>query len=111
MKTKRKTKRPKNPNNPWIEELGLDPDLYDAAGNPIEWIDEKTGALMGGDPIGFAMADESVQVIGDPSKMMRGKKPKYRAMRLEDIEDDCPVCQANRERILAGDPPMAYVYE
>jgi hypothetical protein len=54
---------------------------------------------------------EDVQVIGSPFKAMFGGKPTYRAMTLDDIEDDCPLCQANRARILAGDPPMAYVYD
>lgn len=54
---------------------------------------------------------DAVQVIGDPQKAMSGTKPVYRALTLDDIEDDCPVCQANRQRILAGDPPMAWAYD
>jgi hypothetical protein len=107
MKSKKRTNKSKAPA---IADFGLNPDLYDALGDPLEWIDPESGPLIGGDPSAFAGSDV-VQVIGDPKKMMRGKKPKYRAMTLDDIEDDCPACQALRESILAGEAPMAYVYE
>lgn len=60
---------------------------------------------------GLNIDDEMIQFIGDPTKMMEGVEPKLRAMTLDDIDDDCPACRANRKRILAGDPPMAYVFE
>jgi len=111
-KNKRRSKRPVNPNNSLIDELGLNPDYYDANGDPIDWIDEESGALMGGDPAAFAAVDsDAVQVIGNPLKAMFGGKPVYRELTLDDIEDDCPVCRQNRDRILAGDAPMVYVYE
>ncbi len=93
-----------------IAELGLNPDLYDATGMPIEWIAPASGAVMGGDPLGMAMAD-GIQVIGTPADMMSGKTPRMRELTLDDITDDCPVCVKNRERILAGDPPVALVFD
>lgn len=107
----RKSKRPANPNNPAIDELGLNPDCYDAMGMPIEWTDPETGALMGGDPLAFAASADAIQIVGNPIDLMRGKQPTLREMTLDDIEDDCPACRINRERILAGDPPMAYFFE
>ncbi len=106
-----KKKRPKNPNNPAIDELGLDPDFYDALGNPISWTDPVSGALMGGDPMAFAAAGDAVQIVGTPAQLASGKEPTLRAMTLDDIEDDCPVCQVNRDRILAGDAPMIYAFD
>lgn len=108
----KKKSRPKNPANPLIEELGLNPDLYDATGFPISRIDPESGALVAGDPEAFARGgDDVIQVIGDPRKMFSGAEPTLRRMRLDDLDDDCPVCQANRERILADDPPMVYAFD
>lgn len=111
MQSMSKKRRPKNPYNPAIDELELDPDLYDALGDPIEWSDPISGALMGGDPMAFAAAGEAMQIVGTPEQLASGKAPKLRAMTLDDIEDDCPVCQFNRERILAGDAPMIYAFD
>ena len=68
-----------------IAELGLNPDLYDATGMPIEWIDPVSGALMGGDPLGMAMND-GIQVIGTTADFLSGKEPCMREMRLDDLE-------------------------
>lgn len=57
------------------------------------------------------MNDNDIQVIGNPMKMSIGAEPVMRPMRLDDLEDDCWICQQNRARILAGDPPMALVFE
>lgn len=106
----RKKPRIVNPRNPEIAELGLNPDLYDANGDPIEWIDPETGALVGGDLKAFE-SDDGLQIIGNFEAMARGAEPRMRPMTLDDIEDDCPVCRINRERILAGDPPMVLAYD
>ncbi len=104
--------RPVNPNNPAIAELGLNPDYYDATGFPIARRDPESGAVVAGDPRVFGMVDDGIiQIVGTPATMMSGKPPTLREMTLDDIADDCPVCMHNRERILAGDPPMAYIYE
>lgn len=92
-----------------IAELGLNPDLYDGNGNPIPWTDPSSGALMGGDPMAFAMGG-GLQVIGTAEDFASGREPVMREMRLDDIEDDCPVCQMNRERIVAGDPPLVLAF-
>lgn len=110
-KNRAKKRRPINRRNPSIDALGLNPDLYDASGQPIEWIDPESGALIGGDLFGALESDEVVQVIGDPTRMFEGAEPVLRELRLDDLEDDCPACTANRKRILSGNPPMAYVYE
>lgn len=52
---------------------------------------------------------ETIQIIGDPCAM--GGEPTVRAMTLDDIEDDCPICQAMRDEILAGNPPEVMVFE
>jgi hypothetical protein len=52
---------------------------------------------------------ETIQIIGDPTAM--GGEPTVRAMTLDDIEDDCPLCQAMRDEILAGNPPQVMVFE
>lgn len=109
-KPRRRNKRPVNPNNPAIAELGLNPDLYDAMGNPIEWIEPEFGTLVGGDLEAFRK-DDGIQVIGTYEQLASGKEPTMRPMRLDDIEDDCPVCKINRERILAGDPPMVLAFD
>lgn len=109
-KSRVRKKRPVNPNNPAIAELGLNPDLYDAMGNPIEWIEPEFGTLVGGDLEAFRRAD-GIQMIGTPEQFASGKEPQMRPMRLDDIEDDCPVCKINRERILAGDPPMVLAFD
>lgn len=103
------TKRSRQAQNA-IAELGLNPDLYDATGMPIEWTDPVSGALMGGDPLGMAMSD-GIQVIGSTADFLSGKEPTLRELTLDDITDDCPACVKNRERILAGDPPMAMVFD
>jgi hypothetical protein len=54
---------------------------------------------------------EPIQVIGTPEQFMSGARPQLRPMRLDDIEDDCPLCLCNRERILAGDPPMVMAFD
>jgi hypothetical protein len=106
----RKTPRPVNPRNPAIAQLGLDPDLYDANGSPIAWTDPQTGTMFGGDPKAFAM-DGTIQVLGNYEAMARGGKPRMRPMTLDDLDDDCPVCRANRKRIEAGDPPIVLAYD
>lgn len=55
--------------------------------------------------------DNAVQVIGSPLQMMSGKQPILREMTLDDIEDDCPICQANRDLILTGNAPMVYAFD
>lgn len=55
--------------------------------------------------------EEPIQVIGSPKSFFSGKSPQMRKMTLDDIEDDCDLCQMNRERILAGDPPTVMVYD
>ncbi|MBJ7354068.1 MAG: hypothetical protein JHC98_04520 [Thermoleophilaceae bacterium] len=52
---------------------------------------------------------ETIQIIGDPTAL--GAEPTVRAMTLDDIEDDCPICQMMREEILAGNPPQVMVFE
>lgn len=54
---------------------------------------------------------EPIQIIGSPEQFLSGAEPQLRPMRLDDIEDDCPLCQCNRERILAGDPPMVMAFD
>lgn len=105
-----KTQRLVNPDNPAIAELGLNPDFYDASGYPIPWTDPITGALMGGDPMAFGASD-GIQVVGTPEQFASGAEPQMRPMRLDDLEDDCPICMANRDRILAGDAPMVLAFD
>ena len=50
-------------------------------------------------------------VSGTPDAFMSGRPPKMREMTLDDIEDECDLCQMNRERILAGDPPTVMAYD
>jgi hypothetical protein len=52
---------------------------------------------------------ETIQIIGDP--MAVGGEPTIREMTLDDIEDDCPLCMAMRDEILAGNPPQVMVFE
>jgi hypothetical protein len=52
---------------------------------------------------------ETIQIIGDPCAI--GGEPTVRTMTLDDIEDDCPICQAMREEILSGNPPQVMVFE
>lgn len=54
---------------------------------------------------------DGIQVIGTPEDFMSGKTPRMRELTLDDITDDCPVCVQNRDRILAGDPPVAMVFD
>lgn len=61
--------------------------------------------------LGLNFDDQMIQFIGNPAKLIEGVEPTFREMTLDDIEDDCPACRANRKRILAGNPPMAYVFE
>ena len=56
-----------------------------------------------------AVPMDAIQIIGDPNAM--GGEPVVREMRLDDIEDDCPICQAMREEILSGNPPQVMVFE
>lgn len=52
---------------------------------------------------------DAIQIIGDPNAI--GGEPVVREMTLDDIEDDCPICQAMREEILSGKPPQVMVFE
>lgn len=52
---------------------------------------------------------DAIQIIGDPTTP--GGEPVVREMTLDDIEDDCPICQAMREEILSGNPPQVMVFE
>ena len=52
---------------------------------------------------------ETIQIIGDPTAA--DAEPTVRTMTLDDIEDDCPICQAMREEILSGNPPQVMVFE
>ena len=52
---------------------------------------------------------DSIQIIGNPNSL--GGEPVVREMTLEDIEDDCPICQAMRKEILSGNPPQVMVFE
>ncbi len=67
-------------------------------------------------PYGPSLADlpatgEELQIIGDPEAMARGAAPVFRKMTLDDLDDDCPICVINRQRILAGDAPTVMVFE
>lgn len=50
-----------------------------------------------------------IQVIGNPANMTG--PPVVREARLEDCDDDCPVCVRLRKQILAGNPPQVMVFE
>ena len=52
---------------------------------------------------------DTILIIGDPTAI--GTEPVVRAMTLDDIEDDCPICQAMRDEILAGNPPEVMIFE
>lgn len=54
---------------------------------------------------------EPIQIIGSPEQFASGAEPTLRPMRLDDIEDDCDLCQMNKARILAGDPPMVMAFD
>lgn len=108
--TPRKRDAKVNPKNPAIAELGLNPDYYDANGDPIEWTDPDTGAIFGGDPAAFEL-DGGFQIVGSPDKFLSGAEPQMRPMRLEDLDDDCPICRQNRKKILAGKPPMVLAFD
>lgn len=58
-----------------------------------------------------SMIADGIQVIGTAADFMSGKTPRMRELTLDDITDNCPVCVVNRKRILAGDPPMAMVFD
>lgn len=55
--------------------------------------------------------DQPVQVIGSLEAFADGITPTIRKMQLSDLDDDCPICEANRERILAGDPPTVVAFD
>lgn len=54
---------------------------------------------------------EPIQIIGSPEQFMSGAEPTMRPMRLDDLEDDCELCQMNRARIQAGNPPMVLAFD
>lgn len=93
-----------------LAELELDPSHYDESGLPIMREDPQTGAWVGGDPAAFDL-DDVVQVVGTPQQFASGVEPKMRPMRIEDLDDDCPICEKNRARIEAGNPPMVLAFD
>lgn len=54
-------------------------------------------------------AGAEIQVIGNPAAMTG--PPVVREARLEDCDDDCPICVELRRQILAGNPPQVMVFE
>lgn len=38
-------------------------------------------------------------------------EPVVREATLDDVEDDCPLCQELREQIESGNPPQVMVFE
>lgn len=60
------------------------------------------------DPFGL---DDGIQVIGTPEQLASGAIPRMREMTLDDIEDDCPICMFNRQRILDGNAPMVMAFD
>ncbi len=57
------------------------------------------------------MTDGQIQLIGNPDALASGAEPVKRLLTLEDLEDDCPICEANRALIEAGNPPMVLIFE
>jgi hypothetical protein len=55
------------------------------------------------------MPSGGINVIGDPTKC--SGEPVMREATLDDVEDDCPICQEMRRQILAGNPPQVLAYE
>lgn len=54
-------------------------------------------------------SDEPIQIIASsPDQLVDPDNFEFREMRLEDLEDDCPACQAARAQIEAGNPPKVY---
>lgn len=57
------------------------------------------------DPLANA---DTIQIIGSPDC---SGEPVVREATLDDVEDDCPLCQEMRKQILAGNPPTVMVFE
>lgn len=55
------------------------------------------------------LPSEAVNVVGDPANF--SGEPTMREATLDDVEDDCPLCQEMRRQILAGNPPKVLAYE
>ena len=55
------------------------------------------------------LSSEVVNVVGNPANL--SGEPTMRAATLDDVEDDCPLCQEMRRQILAGNPPQVLAYE
>ncbi|MBJ7457612.1 MAG: hypothetical protein JHD02_00340 [Thermoleophilaceae bacterium] len=51
-----------------------------------------------------------LQILGSPTAIENGT-PVTRAATLDDVEDDCPICQQMRAQILAGNAPTVMVFE
>jgi hypothetical protein len=54
---------------------------------------------------------DGIQIVGTPEQFASGAEPHMRPMRIEDLDDECPICMANRRRILEGDPPMVLAFD
>jgi hypothetical protein len=50
-----------------------------------------------------------INVIGNP--FTATSEPVVREATLDDVEDDCPLCQELRRQILSGNPPQVMVFE
>jgi hypothetical protein len=60
-------------------------------------------------PYGADFGSSSINVIGNP--MTATGEPVVREATLDDIEDDCVLCQALRKQIESGNPPQVMVFE
>jgi hypothetical protein len=60
-------------------------------------------------PYGSAFGSPGINVIGNP--MTATGEPVVREATLDDVEDDCPLCQELREQIESGNPPQVMVFE
>lgn len=63
---------------------------------------------FGGDP-GVGIPAVGINVLGNP--FAGTGEPVFREATLDDVEDDCPLCQELRRQIQSGNPPQIMVFE
>jgi hypothetical protein len=60
-------------------------------------------------PIDRGLGSPGINVIGNP--FTATSEPIMRTATLDDVEDDCPLCQELRQQILSGNAPEVMVFE
>jgi hypothetical protein len=60
-------------------------------------------------PFGGGFSSPGINVLGNP--FTATGEPIMREATLDDVEDDCPLCQELRRQIESGNPPQVMVFE